>query len=244
MSEDYKFIVVNSFNRASGTDTNFNVNLNGTFPERFSQMCLLNLIMTNTMYNVTTSNNTFVFQETGEDAVTCSLSVGNYTIYDIINNLPTAMNAVSPLSRTYTMSISSITNKLTITASAGTFTVLSSGGLNLMLGFSTNNNSTTGLTVTGTRVYNMARYGGLMLYCSSCKGDVYNTVTGNRQGNLAYIPVVEANTGELFSFRPHALEWRDLSQENIDTMNFRLADDTSKDVDLNGGYMALYIALR
>ena len=154
------------------------------------------------------------------------------------------METASPNTRTYTMSTSTISNKVTITGSAGTFSVLSSGGLNLMLGFSRSTASGQNLANTGTRIYNMTRYAFLNVQCSACKSDTYNTINGGRQNVLSYIPITESASGDILSFRPQTLNWVDISNPNVDQLSFRLTDDSNNIIDLNGGYVSLYIALR
>lgn len=244
MTEHYKKILINSFDALVGTDTDFFINLNGTFPERFSQVCLRTLIMTNTLYNVDSTNNTFVFQETGESSTTVTLTAGNYSITSMITALQTALDAASPNTRTYTITTNTITNKLTITGSAGTFKVIHTGGLNLMLGFSTSTDTSAALAVTAGRIYNLTRYGGLNLYLSACKADTFNTITGSREAMLAYIPICEAASGDVYPYLPHDFEWTDISIDNVDYLHVRLADDTSTTVNLNGGYMSVYLLLR
>lgn len=242
--DNYKYVVVNSFDSFGTSDSDFYVPLNGTFREEFSQMALVNCVMTATYYNVDSSNNTFNFQEDSGSAVSATLTAGNYTITDMLSSLKTAMEAVSPNTRTYTLTVSGITNLLTITGSAGTFSVLTTGGLNLMLGFSRSTASGQHLANTGTRIYNLCRYGFLNLTCSVTKGDTFNTIVGNRQDILSYIPVSEASFGDVWSFRPQSLNWIDVKAPSVDRLEIKLVDDSNNVVDLNGGYISLYIALK
>lgn len=242
--ENYKYIVVNSFDANGNSDTDFNVTLNASFPHKLDQIALDTFIMTNTFYNVTSSNNTFVFQENVGASATATLTAGNYTISDILTSLKTAMEAVSPNSRTYTLTANTSTNKLTIAVSAGTFSVLATGGLNLMLGFSRSTASGQNASNTGTRIYNLSRYGFLLLKCTACRADTYQTITGNKQDVLGYIPICEASFGDLYSYRPENLSWIDISPERLDRLEFVLTDDENNVIDINGGYVSLKLACR
>ncbi|MBK9285066.1 MAG: hypothetical protein IPM51_12235 [Sphingobacteriaceae bacterium] len=242
--ENFKYIIVNSFDASGNSDTDFNVTLNAGFPHRLDQIALDTFVMTATYYNVTSSNNTFVFQEDVGGAVTATLTVGNYTIADMITSLKSAMEAVSPNVRTYTITTNASTNKLTITGSAGTFSVLTTGGLNLMLGFSRSTASGQNLANTGTRIYNLARYGFLTLKCTICKADTYNTITGNKQDIIAYIPIAEASFGEIYTYRPNEYSWIDVSPDRISRIEFLLTDDQNNVIDINGGYVSMKLALR
>lgn len=245
MTDSYKSITVNSFDRSAGTDTNFDVSLNGTFREEFKQICLGNLIMTNTLYNVDSTNNTLVFQENTGSAVTATISAGNYSIVDLIPALQTAMNAVSVNSRTYIITSSNVTMKLTITGSAGTFSVLSTGGLNLMLGFSRSTATGQNLANTGSRIFNLSRYPYLNVYASCVRGDTFNTITGNREGCLSFVSSAESGPGDMLVFRPQAgFEWRDVLTPYIDAIHFRIADKEGTTIDLNGGFCAISLLAR
>lgn len=242
--ENYKFVTINSFDRANGSDSNFTVTLNGTFREDFTQMALVNFICTNTFYNVDSTNNTFNFQENIGAVTTATLAVGNYTLTDIITALETAMDAISANARTYTITSSSLTNKLTITGSAGTFLVKSTGGLNLMLGFSRSSDTTTALAVISPRIYNLSRYSFFHLSCTLSKGDTFNTSVGNRENIIGYIPVCESSNGDIYSFRPNPFCWRDVSYPNIDQLQVKLTDDQGVEIELNGGFMSMCLVFR
>lgn len=244
MSENFKYVTINSFDRPNGTDTNFYVTLNGTFTEQFSQIALVDFICTNSFYNVDSTNNTLIFQENSGGVVTATITPGNYALSTMITALQTAMNAVSVNGYTYTITADPITNFITITASAGTFSIKNTGTLNLMLGFSRSTSTSQNNANTGTRIYNLSRYGFLHLICSCSRGDTFNTTTGNRQGILAYIPICESQFGDVYSFRPQPFTWRDIAYPQVDQIQLQLTDDQGNVVDLNGGYMSVSLVLR
>ena len=99
--ESYKYILINSFDRPtkSESDSDFQVNVVGNFDD-LSQVALSHCIITNSFYNVDSSNNTFNFQENAGPAVSASIAIGNYSLTEILPALKTAMEAVSPNSRT------------------------------------------------------------------------------------------------------------------------------------------------
>lgn len=243
---NYKYVIINSFDRTGGAgDTDFYVTLNGTFREEFDQVGLVNCIMTNSFYNVDSTNNTFDFEEDAGGDVSATITAGNYSLGDMLTALKTAMEAVSPNTRTYTLTSSTITGKITITGSAGTFSVLTTGGLNLMLGFSRSTATGQNLANTAPRIYNFSRYSFLNLQCSACKSDTFNTINGGRQNILSFIPVTESSNGDILSFRPNDINWVDISDRtSTDQIAIRLTDDNNNIIDLNGGYLSLYLAFR
>jgi hypothetical protein len=91
-----------------------------------------------TFYGVNSFNNSFVFQEEVGVAFTASVSAGNYTIAEFLTALKTAMDIASTNGRVYTLTHSSITNKITISINAGTFSVLGANASStghLLIGF-------------------------------------------------------------------------------------------------------------
>lgn len=245
MTDNYKYITINSFNKQqSESDTNFTMTINGTFSEDFSQIALVNFICTNSFYNVDDNNNTFDFQEDSGDPVSATITPGNYDLAAIITALQTAMNGVSPNSYTYTITSSAITNMITITSSLGTFSVLITGGLNLMLGFSRYTATGQNNANTAPRIYNLSRYGFFNLICSLSSDSTYNTSTRYRQSIMSYIPICESQNGDIFSFRPQQWSWHNTSTERVNSIQIQLTDEYGNDINLNGGYLSLNLVLR
>lgn len=246
---NYKYVLVNSFDRVGGSDTDPVFALNGTFREEFDEMALVGFVATNTFYNVSSSNNTLQFQERNLGVVypikTATVPVGNYTLTNLITALQTAMNSQSALSATFTITSSALTGKLTINISVGEFKIVATqNSLNLMLGFSRTTDTAFQQNVLAPRIYNLSRYGFFNLQCSLTRGDVYNTITGNRQNILASIPISQSNFGDIYSFRPPVLNWINTSSPVIDQITLRLTDDENNLIDLNGGYMTCILAFR
>ena len=249
MSETMKYIIINSYDRPNQneSDTNFNLSITGgTNYASLSKIAVCRFVCTNSVYNVDTTNNILNFEEDSGGPVTANIPVGNYNLSQIITALQIAMDAVSPNLRTYTITSSVITNKLTITGSAGTFQILldSGLGLNLMLGFSRNSNSLSGLAVTAPRIYNLNRYSSFILKSNLTRGDTYNTVQGNRQAILDTIPISQSFNGDIFTYEPQTLLWRDLSYSSIEQIQLRLTDEKDQIINLNGGFMTVYLVVK
>jgi hypothetical protein len=79
--------------------------------------CVDSILIPNSAYTIDSRNNKIYFYESSN--LTATLATGVYTSSNIAAAVKTAMDAVS--ATTYTVSLSSTTNKLTITAGAGTF---------------------------------------------------------------------------------------------------------------------------
>lgn len=116
-----KLVVIKSRDRQSGeTVYDFTVNFNDPLPG--GKRCKLTscTIPCNVLV-INDYNNTFYFRENGFGPVPAILTNGVYDITTFPVAVKTAMDTASSAARTYTVSISSTTNKMTITGSSGTF---------------------------------------------------------------------------------------------------------------------------
>lgn len=244
------YIYVNSYDKTNGTDTDFisYVNISGPTLADKTEVALSQLIITNSIYNVDSSNNKFNFREESNGTIeTATINPGSYSLAQLLPVLKTAMDNSSENSRTYTLTSSTITNKITISSNVGTFSVCPDNGegLNLMLGFSRFNETSQSATQIAPRIYNLSRYGNLLLYCSVIEGNNYNTSSGTTDQILESIPLVESNSGDIFVYEPVDLNWRKLGQQGkINQLRFVLRDATGNTIDLNGGYMSLVLKLK
>lgn len=96
------------------------------------------------LYVVSTSNNSIIFTENGSDTnLTASLTVGNYNTTNFLALIKSSMEAATTNSFTYTATISSYTQKITISCS-GNFKLkgaLTSFTASTLTGFTTTNSS-------------------------------------------------------------------------------------------------------
>jgi len=75
-------------------------------------------------FNVTKFTNTIIFSE-GAGNITATISAGNYSVYDLQTALASALTTAG--SQSYTVTFSSVTSMLTISAPTTTFTIVYSG---------------------------------------------------------------------------------------------------------------------
>jgi hypothetical protein len=248
--DSYKYAIINSFDRPNTTesDSDFNTNIIGGGFENLKQVAIAQVVLTNSFYNVDSTNNTIVFQEfngSANSTRTATIATsGNYSLPNLISALGVAMSTASAYSRTYTITTSPITELLTITGSGGSFNVQPSGGLNLILGFSRNNASATGSSCTGSRIYNLTRYANLILSSNICKGDTFNTIVDASQGILDVIPIAQSLSGAIYTYQPPRYNWRNLSGDKVNQIRLTLTDDFNNVVNLNGGYISVYLIFR
>lgn len=243
--ESYKYAIINSFDRPNQneSDTDFQTSVLGSDFDGLSQVALYSFTLTNSYYNVDSSNNTINFQENIGAPATAVIPIGSYSLSQILPVIKAQMEAVSPNNRIYTISAGPVSYKITISVNIGTFSILV-GGLNLMMGFSTKTPTSQNASNTAGRVYNFSRYGNLNLITTCCKPITYNTITDNLSGILESIPVSESSSSDIYTYRPQVLGWRDVSSSRVDVFRVQLTDDINNIVNLNGGYMTMTLIFR
>ncbi len=104
-------------------------------------------------YNVNSNNNSIIFNEGGAD-LTATITPGVYDTSSLPAAIKTAMDAKSGSS--YTVTYSSITSKLTIAITAGTYTIKGDSKLNTstyIMGFSTS--QTAAASLVGNNIVNL-----------------------------------------------------------------------------------------
>lgn len=253
------YIYTASFNRQSGTDSDWTLNAQSMLTlggdGAFTRCRLANANVTWTAYNVTTENNFLTVQENGGGNPTFSafVPVGQYSIDTLPAAVQTALigaSAADGLTRTYTVSISELTNKVTI-ASTGPFMVKAPtarlNALNQLLGFSLSSDSASLSSVTASRCWNMNRYAFVAIE-ASCVGASQSwlapySVDGVQKGELAQIigvfQVARWPFGSVVSADPPTKEWLELNGNRIRNLRFRLLSETGEVVDLNGSYVTI-----
>ena len=137
----YSEVYIDSSRYNFGSNNQFTILLDRALPN-VKQTRFISSQIPKTYYSVNSFNNSFAFQEEIGVAFTASVSAGNYTITEFLSALKTSMDLNSTNGRVYTLTHSSITNRVTIAINAGTFSVLgasvSSTG-HLLIGFDASN---------------------------------------------------------------------------------------------------------
>jgi hypothetical protein len=139
----------------------------------------------NTFYNIDSRNNNFSFTETGKSAVVITLPSGNYTITTIQTELVSLMNSATLSSGTYTTSVNSLTNILSITGSVAFHITNTINNCYYELGLIPS--TTFALTVVGNKSFDLSGVS-LIHLVSSSFGDASKLVNNN-YNIMASIPV-------------------------------------------------------
>ena len=234
---NYGEFLIHSSNSQSGTNNRPAYSL--TVPvENIKQIRLSSVALPVTYYNVNSSNNNFIFTEDAdvfpEDL---TLTPGNYTSTEFILELKTQMEAASNGGLIYTITLSLITLKLTISSTLG-FSLTSSSS-STITGFGTSASNT---THTGTNVFNLSLSNTLLLrgdfgtktkrVATVLDNDVYNNV-------LTSVPINE-NSGGIVHHQFNKSEFFNVNFTAQD-FEFYWTDEQNNVIDFNGGIWSIKV---
>lgn len=151
MSQSF-FLFLNSKDTDYGSSANFQVDFDKSgipFSDAEIAVGLDYAIMPNLIYPIRTNRNKVIFNE-GKSNLTATIPDGHYDSSSFPSALQTAMNSAGTL--TYTVTISSTTNKITI-AATGAFSLIFTDTSSYMwkiLGFAYNSTTSSAASQTGT----------------------------------------------------------------------------------------------
>lgn len=175
MISNSRLYVVNSRNRESGTDTNFSYKFELDNAE-YTHCCVMQASIPKSFYLVETGWNTFTLRDNDTlFSYTITITPGNYTVNTLITELQTILNTAS--SKTWTITSSTLTGKLTFTVSSGNYSFIFSTFCYEILGF--NSNSTNTLitqTITSTNIIKLQAEDCLIIHSDICTNGYDNTL--------------------------------------------------------------------
>lgn len=173
-----------------------------------------------TIYNISSQNNTFVFNDGGPNAL--AIPEGFYTATTIATELQSQLNAVSAL--TFTVSFSDTTQKITIGAT-GSFTVLMNG-VNSPLGFDTTTSAT---SHTATEILNLEVVDALFIHINEIREIDYI------QGGSTFAIPSNVNQLQVIDYNENSGFRQTITFNNpCSVLTIRLTDEDNRVADLNG----------
>lgn len=233
-----QFIFIDSKHRNYQTDAieNCRYNLTDNFSNDEKDISIENVIIPCSFYALNENNSSFLLRTTQ----TVNMTYGNYTNATFITELQTQMNTVST-GITFIASISASTNKLTITASSGDFSITSNTknyrylGLNQSVSKSSSSSvwvSNNVLDLSGTA------YIDILTDLPLCSSNVANS----RNGLLARIWVNADNFNKIF-YSSEAFNFLKLLTARLNSIQITLLDDCGDVVNLNGSHYSLVLEI-
>lgn len=260
-------LICSSFNRSSGTDSQFSLNTNtcaglGEPGQSFRRVRCVQATLPWTAYNVNATNNTFTFvEQTGAKTCVATVPVGNYNVSDMLPALGTAMTAASAATgntRTYTATYDRVANKISVETTSA-FIVKAptsrSYALNKILGFSMSSDSAAYANrQTAPRVCNFNGTPYAFVHCSlvasntSWSGQFAQGDSAPQAGQLttilAAIPVAGFSYGNIINWVPPTSVWHTMTDSRITTLNISLLDENNVPIELNGTYFSIVLEVQ
>ena len=235
MSSLTDFVLINSKDRASfsNSSSDFTIELRDPLEGRYK---IVSAIIPNTFYNVVAGQNDKIYFNDGTNK-SAVIPAGNYSVNTLPGAIKTAMDAVSSI--VFTVTINSITNKMTITGDSafslnfGTFT---SSSIAPLIGFAyTNTNSA--VSHVGGNVVDLA-------YPRSVIVDINQTTNVQSLNGLSYGSLwfpVETNGNDVTFFKSEADYAMFITLQRCTRLQVRLRDDQGNSLSLNGADMQILL---
>lgn len=212
---------------------NFSVSLDCPINTRdYDYIKIINCRIPNTFYNINSNCNTLSWVDGSTQANTTTITAGNYSITELISALQTALNAdkAGGDSNTYQVAINSITEKITISLSAGSNNFsFTAGNLSKKLGFYNDGSGAT--SYTADNIYNL--YNGLQNIFVSCDfiGGLFSSKNSKRRFLLS-LPTENFGTISKYKNEENLLYRNENSY--FGSVRMALYDEDYNPLDLNG----------
>lgn len=234
--ENQQKIIVDSSQRASGSNSNFEIILPLDTTKEYDSICLLQASIPKSYYLIPDGYNTFTLQE-GAQTATVTITPGNYNISSFMTVLSASMISASPLGATYAISYPNVnsaadTGKITITTNNAVATSIIFGdsyGLNIQMGFERNSTNTfTAQSLTSANVVNLQPNKVLYICCDAIADKSNNVI---QEIFNTYTPTMSAIT---FQTTDIAAWTKDYTAKNTNKFNFYVLNEYNQIIDFNG----------
>lgn len=218
------------------------------------QLCLVNFLGYNTLYNIDSNNNTINFFENSLNK-TATLASGFYNANTLSTEISNVLTNASGGYNTYTVTYSTLTNKYTISA-ANNFQLLFSSGANAsvspfkVMGFSNSNgtsgiDTTLGTSTTGYDIVNLTLPLSFYVQINSFGSSNFKSTDGDTF--TFYVPSVSSN-GQIIEYRSGGYfeQWINIpsNMNVIERINVVLRGRDGKDLNLNGSEFEMVLAIK
>lgn len=222
----YSVLLINSKDRIQGDSNQFSITLPAPY-NNVRAIELLSAYIPNTVYNINSSNNTIIFNEGGSN-LTATLTVGAYSIYDLITELETQLDAAG--ANTYTVTYNVKTFRLTITSTAN-YTIINSPLL-YTIGFEPK--LVAGLSFTANYAVRLQIPKSYMIQIQELSNDFARSTASNVYAN--FIITSQINTSDIdYHFqKTHYNVFENSNLKTLTRLSISLFDDTGALLDLNG----------
>lgn len=238
MSQVYQ-LLINSADRIAGTSTDFNVPLH--FPlQDIKGVKLLSASIPNTIYNVTSSNNTIYW--TRGIARSATITAGAYDVNTLISEIETSLQTVDP-AQTYTVTYDQTLMKITIACDAAIVLTCTNttNAIWEVVGFNTDSNTASANSHLADNVVRLDFPAYLAIRINELLNPGTISTTGYRC-NFVVSLAENSSTVETFNVGSDYLINQNYTSNNfINTLNISLRKPTGETIDLNGADWAMLL---
>jgi len=197
----------------------------------------------NSYFVFNSNTNQVKFTESGQSEATATITAGNYTSTSMTSELKSALEAASPGTLTYTVSLDSSTLKLTISPSAGTLIINGDDSTaGEFIGFTTTNS--TAASVTGNQTINLSGPNYLLLH--SNLASMYNRsfyLDGKSANDVVARIPIHANSSEVVFYDASSRPYHQVNHGDLSQVSYYLTDEVGRRMALNGGIISVYISM-
>lgn len=179
-------------------------------------------------YSINSTNNYFHVEDSLANSYAFTVEEGNYNITQMINALLAEMGGG------WSITYSSITNKITISNSLGaTFSVMGDGTLNHALGFMEDTNTASvGTTLTSTHGINLNQIRAINVELANMPCSTINTAQPLNQNIISTLPVTSAPYGMIFYSNQNGFRVN-MYCNTMNKIHIRLLDNLGKLIQMN-----------
>jgi hypothetical protein len=241
-----QLLIIDSADRniGSNSSTDFSITLPTLIYGPIKSIEILDICVPHTWYNINSTNNKLRF--IGNDATerTVTIPVGNYSLSVLLTSIGTELTNADTGVNTYTATVSTLTEKITITASTNTFSLLFANVLSTLhsvIGYtSTSLSGNTSYTATG--IYNLNTINRLCIKTSIPTKGQY--ILNNVYEPLLLVSwCVSSDFGFNDSYFPHYKLSQLINPITTSLLTIQLTDQNNNIIDLNGQNISLNIKL-
>lgn len=247
MSEFYTkhYYKINSKDKLNPSDDVTEFSVKNHYFNKTISFSVKDVLIPYTFYPINSTNNTLITTRTGNPAlITSTITPGNYNLTQFLVALKNALDLEG--SFTYTVTANPITNKISIAQNVGSFSVLSTGTMNRIVGFSTIDNTAAANPVIAPNIYNLSGINTIYIYSNELtKFDTRVKTSGSGDsGLLLAVDISDASFGQnIYRHYEHmSFDYHGHSEANIDiTLKDYYGNYLGGDTGLNGQDISINI---
>lgn len=199
----------------SPSDIIYSLNMMGN--SRNVMLSVQSFSCANLVYPINSKNNKIYFKEAGGSTLTATISEGNYDGSTILTAIKNAMDIVGD--STYTITLNSITKKLTISATGNVQLVDGSSNAYKELGYEIPTSNSTSITAS----YPINLAGSQFI---DIQTDIsHNNYSSGGKSNILFRVPITVGFGNILYYENNESDYMKIDSDDLRSIEFRLLDD-------------------